>query len=389
MKYFDENKIVEAYRTQVNEGAEGKKYRAYRRSRLNAKSEITKEAENVLLYRENFQGKARQTQKPYRISRSVKIKKENGMHSNGGIEYELHAAALAKKKLQKPYQIPRSVKIKRESEMHSNVGIEYVIHAAALAEKKTRLYRISRVLSPVKYELSNLESFLANVDKMQPAEMKVHLKKLTGTAMNPNWKKARLQAKLQQLWNVRCDSLRAQPSKCDSLRAYLSNKKTELNEADADCDIFTSFMKMVSCPAEEIRINKDGQIESTIYWKNIPIRCIYENENTVERFVYNNKEFTMEKVVGTFVQYVPTNGQQNETIEVIEIGYQIPYECCEVMKQKVPMKVFLKGGAHYAVQRSWKEGKLKIETIFLEDCKITKITSRKQLQKTYLEQLLK
>merc|ERR1712098_114079 len=124
-------------------------------------------------------------------------------------------------------------------------------------------------------------------------------------------------------------------------------------------------------------------------WKNIPIRCIHTNEKTVERFMYHNKEFTMDKVTGTAIQYAPTTGQQNETIEVIEIGYQMPYECCDVMKRKVETIVFLNGGAHYAVERSWKEGILKIKPISLEDLEITRIATQKQLQKIYLDQLLK
>jgi ankyrin repeat protein len=354
---------------------------------------------NVLLYREKFQGKAIRKQKPYQISRRivyathaaaltlkklqkpyqisrniVKIKRFQDSCATPIIVYATHAEALGLKKLQKPYRV--TLKTKNESEMHSR--IEYVIHAAALAEKKMRIYRINRVLCPVNYELSNLEYSLANLGQMQPAQMRVHLKELTRTDVNRNWNKTRLQTKLQQLWNARCDLL----------RANLSNKKSELNNADGYREKFTSFLEMVSRPAQEIRINKDGQIESTMYWKNVPIRCIHENENTIERFVYNNKEFTIEKTFGTAVQYLyaPTKGQENETIE---IGYQIPYECYEVMKRKVQMKVFIKGRAQYAIEISWKEGKLKVKKIPFEDLKITKMTTRKQLQKTYLEQLLK
>merc|ERR1712098_451352 len=67
VKYFDESKIVAEYRTQVNGEVEGINYKPYRRSRkeLNPKREIIVEAENVLLYREKFEGKERKRQKPY------------------------------------------------------------------------------------------------------------------------------------------------------------------------------------------------------------------------------------------------------------------------------------------------------------------------------------
>merc|ERR1712098_926983 len=221
-------------------------------------------------------------------------------------------------------------------------------------------------------EQNVVKRLLENLQEMAPAQMKIQLARFSD--INPaKLKREKLRKKLAQVLRAKLsekESTAPEEQQIESKSSAKTTVKVNGQLAEFFQNKFTHTTHGVS---------PEGYIESTIHCGN-SITCVYAQEEIVRHFIYDNKEFGMSQITGPTLQYTPLSGQKQKKEMLIEFTYELPYE---VVAAEEHIRFFLKGPPHFVFEGVKRANIWHRKAISLENLKITRKATRKQLHDYY------